>query len=246
MAFGRSNSLSINTGASNSLLYVHPIVAHPYSVLFSPCLHLLSSLCVSKCAVLPLRLSLPVPIVMKQFAKMNPPRRNAIILPPGGLTMTFPSGNTQSNASQPQQAGSLFGGAAATSQPQQSTPLFGSAATPSQTQQPNSLFGGAASTATSQPQQSGSLFGNAGAASQPQQTNSLFGNAGATSPPQQTGSLFGGPLGQTQNQTQTQAPTNSMFGATSQNNNQNQNQQPGGSLFGGFGGQTKPAAGSLL
>jgi nucleoporin p58/p45 len=80
-------------------------------------------------------------------------------------------------------------------------------------------------TGGSQPQQGGSLFGGGAGAtqtSQPQGGNSLFG-----------GSLFGGNQ-QTQNQQSTQQPaTGSLFGNTQQNQNQQEQKPATGGLFGG-------------
>lgn len=165
---------------------------------------------------------------------MDPVRRKADILPPGGLIMTPPtSGNTASNPSQPQQSGGLFGGAAATSQPQQSGGLFGGSAAP-QPQQSGGLFG---NNAASQPQQSGGLFGSAAATPQPQQSGGLFGAAAGTTPqPQQTGGMFGSSASTTQPQ-----QTGGLFGGGSNT----QSQQTGG-LFGGAANTQPQQSGGLF
>ncbi|MCJ1305881.1 hypothetical protein MMC08_008698 [Hypocenomyce scalaris] len=124
----------------------------------------------------------------------------------------FGSLNTNTNTSQPQHSGGLFGGLGAnTQQPQQAGGLFGSTTQQTQPQQQSgSLFAGLGQNTQQQPQQGGGLFGGLGQSTQQQQPqqqkSSVFGGLGSNTAPQpqqqqQGGGFFGG-LGQSMQQQQ--------------------------------------------
>ncbi|CAI6342084.1 unnamed protein product [Periconia digitata] len=143
---------------------------------------------------------------------------------PPPSTGLFSNLNKPAAPSAPAAGGGLFGSSTAQTQPQQTGSLFGGA-----------LGAGANTQAQTQPSQSGGLFGGSqapkaalfgGAASTAQQSNApLFGNSNTQQNQASTQSLFGSNP-QQQQQQQQQPPTNSMFP-----NLQSQN-KPLGSLGG--------------
>ncbi|KAK4155386.1 hypothetical protein C8A00DRAFT_13561 [Chaetomidium leptoderma] len=147
-------------------------------------------------------------------------------------------GTATSQPQQTQQTGGLFGATTAqtpASQPRQAGGLFGQTTPATQPQQTGGLFG---STTAQQPQQTtGGLFGGSTTA-QPAQTGGLFGGATQTQPAQ-TGGLFGGATTQQQQQQQQQQPqgTGGFFGGSTANTGGMFGSQPaaatgGGGLFG--------------
>ncbi|KAK0276431.1 hypothetical protein LTR91_019549 [Friedmanniomyces endolithicus] len=216
MAFGRSNSLSLNTGASNNLFMSKPTA-------FQAIIASLAS---------PKRNS-GTPFTMLTPQPQPPPQ------PPSQPSLTKATSSGQQNQRQqnnppPSQAGSLFGGgAAAQSQAQtgQAGGLFGATQAAAQPQQQTGgLFG---NTQAAQPQAT-SLFGNSQAAQPP--ATGLFGNTQA--PQAQSSSLFGNTNAQPSTSlfgnTNAQ-PSTSLFGNT--------NAQPSTSLFGNTNAQ--PSASSF-
>ncbi|KAK5165168.1 uncharacterized protein LTR77_009266 [Saxophila tyrrhenica] len=214
MAFGRSNSLSINTGATNSLFNTKPVFeertanrhhlvtsTHPLQPQQEP-KERMPPVPRPASAAAPTLISMtrvPTPASAADTTPVSttPVPRPASAAAPTPISMTPPvltqaPSNTQQNQTSqpPAPSGGLFGSNnTATSQPQQTGGgLFGGGNTTSQPQQQGGLFG---RVGTSQPQQSGGLFGGGAATSQPQQSGGLFGNTN-TSQPQQSGGLFGG------------------------------------------------------
>ncbi|KAK3721329.1 hypothetical protein LTR37_003205 [Vermiconidia calcicola] len=238
MAFGRSNSLSINTGATNSLLTSG---AGPSPLRQSVSAQEADTSSIGTGAQQQSGTAASPPVAPAPGAALEGmhPDRVAMLTENSGSQQN--TNQTSQPEQQQQQGGGLFGGGGAntqtsqaprtdglfgrlqTSQPQQqqqSTSLFRGGATTSQPQQSGGLFG---STTTSQPQQGGGLFGSA-TTSQPQQTSSLFGNTASNTQQQSNTGLFGSslnPPAQQQN-----AGSSSLFGGSTAN-------QPTSGLFGG-------------
>lgn len=169
------------------------------------------------------------------------------------LTINVQASNA---ASQPQQAGGLFGSTqpaqggslfgSSTSQPQQTgfgqstqQPAQGGGPFGASTNQPQQQTGGLFGQSTQQPAQGGGLFG-ASTQQQPQQQQqpslggSLFGSTTTQQPAQQGGGLFGN--------TQQNAPqAGGLFGSSTQ-----QPQQQSNSLFGGSLQQQPQQGGGLF
>ncbi|KAK4994249.1 hypothetical protein LTR66_005681 [Elasticomyces elasticus] len=258
MAFGRSNSLSLNTGAANSIfgntsnqpqqsggLFGQQTASQPQQS---------GGLFGQQTASQPQQ---SAGLFGQQTTSGQPQQ-------PGGLFGSTPS--------QPQQSGGLFGPKTA-SQPQQGSNLFGNLGQntnqpqqqPQQQQQQQQqqsggpfapsmssntagggLFGNLGQNTNPQPQQqSGGLFGTLGQNNpQPQQSAGLFGTLGQnnTSQPQQSGGLFGN-LGQNKPATtgllttNNQQPAGGLFGNLGASTTQTQN-QPNTGLFGSLGAST--------
>ncbi|GAB7355925.1 hypothetical protein MBLNU459_g6567t1 [Dothideomycetes sp. NU459] len=254
MAFGRSNSLSINTGASNALLRSAAIfMPGALTIALAPSGNNQATATTQPGSASLFGASTAQPQQPSAFGSTATSQTQS-----GGLFGSAP-------ASQPQQTGGLFGNSNAASQPQTGS-LFGNNNAASQPQQTGGLFGNTAS----QPAGT-SLFGSNTQQSQPQQsTGGLFGSTlgqNQTSGQQQQqgaaagGGLFGN-LGQSQTQPQ-QQQSGGMFGTLGQNkpastslfggsiaqqpanNNQQQPSLFGSSLLNPNGSTTIPLAGSL-
>ncbi|KAG8628169.1 hypothetical protein KVT40_004042 [Elsinoe batatas] len=186
MAFGRSNSLSINTGATNSLF-----------------------------ASQQNNTSQPAQTAGLFGSTANAPKPGGLFgasttgttgqagggglfgastqqsqAPQAGGLFGSASAQNQNNTQQAGQTGStsLFGGLGqnnAQSQPTQSTSLFGGLGQTQQQNKPSGLFGGLGQSTTQQPQQSSSLFGGALGQSQQQKPTGLFGSLGQSTQQQQ-------------------------------------------------------------
>lgn len=176
MAFGRSNSLSLNTGATNSLFGQQTQSSQP------PASNSLFGNTASQSTTKPL---------FGASTNTSQPAQTGSIF--GGTTN---NNNNTTNAG----SSSLFGGNTQQSQPQQNTPsLFGASTQQAQPQQSgHSLFGG--NTQQTQTQQGGGgLFGGLSGASQNQnqqsQGSSMFGGLNQNQQNQnqnQGNSMFGG------------------------------------------------------
>ncbi|KAF2103409.1 hypothetical protein NA57DRAFT_63956 [Rhizodiscina lignyota] len=217
--FGRSNSLSINTG--NNPFGASSNTSQPAqgSNLFGAA-------------------AAPTSNLFGASTNTNQPQQSSNLF--GGSTQT----NTQGGGlfgNKPATGGNMFG-ATTTSQPQQTGGLFGATSTTS-TGQTGGLFGAAQS--QPQQQQTGGLFGSTqpsgglfGNTQQPQQqqTGGLFGGAAQPQPQQQqTGGLFGA------SQAQPQQQSGGLFGASQQ-----QPQQQSGGMFGASQAQPQQQSGGMF
>ncbi|KAL2354395.1 hypothetical protein BJ546DRAFT_911244 [Cryomyces antarcticus] len=223
MAFGRSNSLSLNTGSGSSLFGNTANTSQPAQTggLFGG-------------------------------ASTSQPQQGGGLFGSSMNQQQQGSGLFGATTNQPQQSGGIFGGAASQPQQgsgpfgsstinQQGTGLFGSSTQQSQPQQSGSVFGGALGQNQNQgqQQQSGGLFSNLGNQNQGQQQGSgLFGNVGAQNRPA-TSSVFGSTLNQ---YTQPQQQSSPLFGNSGAPKAPQQSTLFGGgtlgssTMGGGFGG----------
>ncbi|WPH04510.1 nucleoporin nup49 [Acrodontium crateriforme] len=212
MAFGRSNSLSINTGAGNSgsLFGQQPGAQNNTSGLFG-----------APATSQPAQSNSLFGGATANNTTSNTTAGSlfggstAQTAQPSGTTGGGLFGSNTTQTSQPTQSGGLFGGTTQNTQPAQSGGLFGSK--PAST----GLFGSSTTTG------GGGLFGNTNnATSQPQQSGGLFGSS--TAAPATGGSSLFSNLNANNNANQNQQQAGGLFGSSTMNANNNNNR----SVFG--------------